>query len=248
MFKESKIVKRLLENNQKNPQKLYDEENSRKLSDPDEKIMNEAFNQICEMWNKDEKTRGFIKYLIRSFSPRQPMNKILSFSAEAKEGNLNRCCITHKRLAGIDEIADAWSKVGLEKMAADMQAYTEGRDRLQKKVYAKLKAAERAMPVEVRNATIGYYSDDEKCTKYLSGEAWCALMIFISQCLLNDEKEVNYIIRKKMLEAQREAGLLEPKEEKPKLPKPKKAAAKIEDEIDPAVAAKLLALKKSLKS
>lgn len=243
MFKESETVKSLLQRNQKTPLKLY-EESSRKLSEPDEKVVNEAFNQICEMWNKDEKTRGFIKYLIRSFSPRQPYNKILSFSAEAKEGNLNRCCLTHKRLAGIDEIADAWSKVGLDKMAADLQAYTEGRDRLQKKVYAKLKAAERAMPVEVRNATIGYYSSDEKCTKFLSGEAWFALMTFIEECLLNDEKEVSYIIRKKMEAA---LNIQKPAEEKPKLPKAKKATAKIEDEIDPEVAKKLLAFKKTLK-
>ena len=83
-MKTSKLVEQLLERNKKTPIQIYAPgQKEKKLCEPDEKLTNDAYNKICELWNKDEKSRGFIKYLIRSYFPIQPMNKIFSFSGDA---------------------------------------------------------------------------------------------------------------------------------------------------------------------
>ena len=246
-FKRSELVDALLKRNRETPIKVYEGE-YRKLTEPEEGRVNEAYNKICEMWNKDEKSRGFVKFLIKSFTPRNPLNKILNFSEEELKEGKNRCCILYTRLAGVGDIADHWSKVGLDKMAARLEAHAEGRDRITKEARKRIKEAERNMPVEVKNATIAYFSDNDKCDKYLSGEAWYALMEFIEDCLFGDEKEVQFLINRKLVEKAQESIPSEKKLNKDQVNKVAGTMTyRVSDFIDEETAKKLQAIKKELK-
>lgn len=196
-FKKSEIVERLkTQYTEENPMKLYTEEEPRRVGQPDEKLTTKAYIQICEMWNNNEKSRGFIKYLIHNFLPIDNLSKMLSYSEEEVEQGLNRCCILRIKLGDIGEMVDYFAKVGMERLQANAKAYTEGRDKISKEDWQKIKEIMRQTPVEIKNGTVGYISKDEK--KYLSGEALVALNIFVDDCLIRSEKEITFLIRKKM--------------------------------------------------
>ena len=94
-------------------------------------------------------------------------------------------------------MVDYFAKVGVERLQATAKAYVEGRDQISKESWQKIKEIMRETPVEIKNGTVGYVSKDEK--KYLSGEALVALKLFVEDCLIRNEKEVNFLIRKLML-------------------------------------------------
>ena len=197
-FKKSEVVEVLrTQYTEDNPIKLYTKEEPRKVGQPDEKLTTKAYNQICDMWNNNEKSRGFIKYLIHNFLPIDNMSKMLSYSKEEVEQGLNRCCILRIKLGNIAEMVDYFAKVGVERLQATAKAYVEGRDQISKESWQKIKEIMRETPVEIKNGTVGYVSKDEK--KYLSGEALVALKLFVEDCLIRNEKEVNFLIRKLML-------------------------------------------------
>ena len=201
----SKLVEQLLERNKKTPLQIYEAgQTQKRIGEPDEKLTNDAYNKICELWNKDEKSRGFIKFLIRSFIPKKPMNKILSSSGQ--DGSKVRCCVLGIKLAGIKEITDAWTPVTLLRTAESVSMQAEGRDKVSREYLKKEKKLLQDMPVEVRNSTIGYYSDKENCDKYLSGEAYIALLEFVEDCTFGDEEEiVNLLIQMKRAEERKNA-------------------------------------------
>ena len=152
------------------PLVLY-EGRERNPLEPREELVNRAYNKICEMWNRDEKARGFVKFLIRAFIPVNQSNKIL-------DGDV-RDCLLGIKVAGVKPIADAWGKIMLEGMTgkAREKAIREGT---------------KGLPAEVKFATFGYYSDDKKCDKYISGETYVALNEFV-QDMTYDEDEKNEV-------------------------------------------------------
>lgn len=173
---------------------LYTKESPRKWGDPDEVMVTKAYNQLCEMWNANEKSRGFVKYLIHNFLPINPMNKMLSYSEEEVNEGKNRCCILKIKLANITDIADYGVKVGMERMIGSAKAYEQGRTRLPKEEWEKIKKLQRETPIEVKTGTVGYVSNDEN--KYLSNAALVALQLFVNDCLFGGEKEVEFTINK----------------------------------------------------
>ena len=190
-MKTSELVNQLLERNKQEPLQLYEPgQTNKKLGEPDEKLTNEAYNKLCELWNKDEKSRGFVKFLIKAFLPKNPLNKILSFS-----GNPGRCCVLGIKLAGVKEISDLWAPVQLLRAGRTLEV-SAGKDSYKAAKEFKRKERElfQKMPVEVRNSTIGYFSDKDWCDKYLSGEAYTALLEFVEDCLWGEEEDVLYIL------------------------------------------------------
>ncbi len=198
----STLVEQLLERNKQTPLHIYEpDQKNKKLGEPDEKLTNDAYNRICELWNKDDKARGFIKYIISCYYPLNPMNKILSFPKDLKEAGKNRCCILGKTLAGVKDISDAWGPVIVLRVQEDTRAAAEGRKTPSKEFLKKQKEMLSKMPIEVRKSTLGYYSDKKGCEKYLSGEAFCALNEFIEDCLYGEEEEMCNLIKKIEYEA-----------------------------------------------
>lgn len=193
-MKISEIVEKLKEEVEKKPIKLY-EEGKRQLNDPDEGTVNKAIIKICELWNRDEKSRGFVKHLINSFIPIDPWNRISNFSEEDKRDGKNRCCVLGIKMAGIAEITEGIAAFSTLKMRLDAKAITENRTTRTKAEMKELKDAKMKMPVEVRNSTQAFMSDTS--SKLISNEALTGLKIFIEHCLLEGEKEINYIITRK---------------------------------------------------
>ena len=196
-MKTSEIVENLKTTFTEHPIVLYTEERERKLNDPDEAGFNKAFIKICELWNKDEKARGFVKHLIRNFYPVDPMTRRMGFTEEEIQNGKNRCCILNIKVAGITTIAEEATKYNMAKMQIDAQALTEKREKYTEKEMKKLKKLRMAMPVEVRNNTQAFMSDNSD--KILSGEAVYALDMFVKECIIRDEKEVFFIVNKKAI-------------------------------------------------
>jgi hypothetical protein len=183
---------------------LYSSDNPRKIGEPDEEMVTKAYNQYCEMWNANEKSRGFIKYLIHNFLPIKPENKMFSYSQEDIENGKNRCCILKIRLANISDIAEYASKVGMQRILGSAKAYEEGRTKLPKEQWEEIKRLRREAPIEVKTATIGYVSEDDN--KYLSNAALLALQMFVNDALFGGEKEIEFTIKKIMV-GQAQAGV-----------------------------------------
>lgn len=241
-MKTSKLVEQLLERNKQTPIQLYAPgQKEKKLCEPDEKLTNEAYNKICELWNKDEKSRGFIKYLIRSYFPIQPLNKILSFSGDASTTGKNRCCILNIKIAGIKEISDSWAPLALLQAGEDFKLAAEGKKKYSKEFMKKRYEILQEMPVEIRRSTIGYFSTYKGCEKYLSGEAYKALITFVEECMDNDEKEVISVLEQKRQEENRATSK---KEFKPERKEKKEKTYDFSQFVDEETLKKLQGLKK----
>lgn len=235
IMKISEIVKNIKETVEKTPLKLDENQGFGKLN---EDLVNKALVKLCEMWNKDDNSRRFVKHLIKSFVPIVATNKILVFSEEDINNGKNRCCILGIKLAGVTTIAEAITKWTMEKATIDAKALKENRKELHPWEVRKLEKIKRSFPIEVRNHTVAYFSPDSN--KLLAGETIGALNYFVSSCIVQGEKEVSYIIRQKMHP--------EVKENKPKKKKGfvQKGNYGIKDMVDEGTLSKLSALKKQL--
>ena len=194
-MKTSEFVEQLKEKYTETPLTLTYPEGKRTIMDPNEELTGKALIKICEMWNATDGSRNFLKHLIKNFLPINPMSKILTFSEEDIQNNLNRCCILGIKLASVKSITDYWSKFMTEKTAIDGKAMMEKRTELTEQEKRKLEKLKKAMPVEVRNATIAYMADGS--SKFMSAEALLALKLFVEECVMGDVKEVVYIINPK---------------------------------------------------
>lgn len=206
-MEKSQLVEDLLKRNMEEPLVLYSEEKKKGPFDPREDLVNKAYNKICEMWNRDEKARGFVKFLIRAFIPVNNQNKILSGDAHD--------CLLGIKIAGVQAIADAWGKIMLDGMTgkAREKAIREGT---------------KGLPPEIKFATFGYYSDDKKCDKYISGETYVALSEFVEDMRFDeDDNEVKDIIQQKLWAEKKKS--MPKREDKPKVVK-YQVASMIDDE------------------
>ena len=193
----SEVVEKLKERYKDTNIKLYTEEEPRKIGQPDEVLTTKAYKQICDMWNVNEKSRGFVKYLIQNFLPIDQFSKVFNYSEEDIKNDKNRCCILRIKLGNIGDMADYFAKVGMSRLRGAVKAQEEGRTRLPKKEYEEIKKLQRETPIEIKNGTVGYLSKDGE--KYLSGEALVALQLFVQEALLDGDKEIEFVIRKHML-------------------------------------------------
>ena len=175
----SETIKLIEEKYTKAPLKLVYEGGKRSVYDPDEKLTGKALLKFCELWNKDEKSRGFVKHLVRNFVPSNPQNRVLSFTEEDTKENKDRCCIIGIKLAGTQDIAFGMKKFVDEAARIDSVLEAEGRKERTKEEKKYLNGILQSLPVEIRNTTVAY--TNPKSNKTLSGEAVAALEVFVKE-------------------------------------------------------------------
>lgn len=184
----SETTKLIEEKYTKAPLKLVYEGGKRSVYDPDEKLTGKALLKICELWNKDEKSRSFVKHLVRNFVPSNPQNRVLTFTEEDTKENKDRCCIIGIKLAGVEDIAFKMKKFVDEAARIDAQLEKEGRKERTKEEKKYLNGILQTLPVEIRNTTVAYVSP--KSNKTLSGEAVEALGVFVKEMLEAGDEEM----------------------------------------------------------
>lgn len=208
----SELVQKLKEQNEKTPIKLYTKDHPQKLGQPNEDQINKAYQKICELWNKTDGSREFVKHLIRGFLPINTGTLVASFTEEQVKNNINRCCILNIRVAGANNIIKSHDEVKAEEALVDKAMTETGRKERTKEEKKRINKLLNKMPIEVRTGTTAYCSATSE--KLLSNAAEWALSLFVSDCIRGEEKEkdIAWIIRAKTRE---EAGL-PAKEKKPK--------------------------------
>lgn len=140
-------------------------------------LMNKAFIKICQLWNKDIKSRNFIKHLILNFIPVNEWNKILNFPEKDLKENKNHCCILNIKLIGIRKLSE---ELAIFKMK-------------QLRITAEFDDVKK-LPAEIKFKYYAYSGN--KSDKYLSKYAIAALNNFINECIICDEKEINFLLNK----------------------------------------------------
>ena len=184
----SETTKLIEEKYTKTPLKLVYEGGKRNVYDPDERLTGSAILKYCELWNKDDKSRGFVKHLVRNFLPVNPQKRVITFTKEDTENNKDRCCILGIKLAGVEDIAFGMKKFVDEAARIDAQMEAEGRKERTKDEVKYLNGILATLPVEIRNTTVAYVSS--KSDKVLSGEAVTALDIFSKELVEGGDEEM----------------------------------------------------------
>ena len=110
-MEKNQLVDDLLKRNMEEPIILYSN-GGRGIMEPREDLVNKAYNRICEMWNRDEKARGFVKFLIRAFIPANDKNKIFT-------GDNVRDCLLGIKVAGVKEIFETWGKIKIDGLTGE---------------------------------------------------------------------------------------------------------------------------------
>lgn len=147
------------------------------------KLLNKALLRICDLWNKDDKSRRFVKHLIGNFLPINEFNKILNFSEEDIKNGLDRDCILGIKLTGICSVSkELVSHILGEILSSSDTAIKDKKDEL---------------PIELRNVLFAFFSVNSN--KYLCRESVNALFIFTEHALLNGEKEIEFLVNKKRI-------------------------------------------------
>lgn len=234
----SELVQKLKEQNEKTPIKLYTEEHPQKLGQPNEDQVNKAYQKICELWNKTDGSREFVKHLIRGFLPIKDGTLVASFTEDQVKNNINRCCILNIRVAGANDIIKSHDEVKKEEAEIEKILKEQGRKDRTKEEKKRVNKLLNKMSIEVRTGTTAYCSATSE--KFLSNAAEWALSLFVSNCISGKEKEkdIAWIIRAKTRE---DAGL-PPREKKPKQ-KPIKSTYGMGHFLDDETVSKLTRLK-----
>lgn len=166
----------------KNPERFYNinKQNVRK-----------ALKNICQLYNKDNKSRNFVKHIIGAFYPINSWNKVIDFSDNDKKAKKNKCALTGFYVCGLKEIADLGAKLLLPRAKFEV-AETEEQKKQAEKEFNKIM---NSFSAAAKNRTFAYMSD--KSDKYLSNDAIIALQIFVEQCIFQDVKDIIFVLNKK---------------------------------------------------
>lgn len=162
----------------------------------DKNIVKHAFIRICDTWNKDEKARKFLKHLIAAYINISQFNRIFNFSEEQISENKNICAIMNFKLAGIQDIAREYSKFIIDKAKIEVAHTTEEKQKAINEYNEKINN----LPSEIRLKRIAY-SNTEKSNKFLSQEAYIALIkLFVPEMILGDNEMSKFItlLRRKL--------------------------------------------------
>ena len=163
-----------------------------KFYESDPELIQKAYLKILEMWNKNDKSRSFIKHLIASFLPYDNFMRMMNLGKSDV-----KCAILGLPLLGIGEISKGFSHFSTEKMIIDAHAMSEERNEYTKEELEKLDTLKKEMPDAVKNSWIAIHS--ESSDKYLMVEANLALLNFTEQMILLDVPEFNFLLKKMRL-------------------------------------------------
>ena len=153
-------------------------------------LMNKAFIKICQLWNKDIKSRNFIKHLILNFIPVNEWNKILNFPEKDLKENKNHCCILNIKLIGIRKLSE---ELAIFKMK-QLRITAEFDDVKKQKLIDEYNSEIKKLPVEIKFKYYAYSGN--KSDKYLSKYAITALNNFVNDCIICGEKEIHFLVNK----------------------------------------------------
>lgn len=165
--------------------------NPERFCDINKQNVRKAFRSLCQLYNKDDKSRNFVKHIVGAFYPANPWNKIIGFTETDKEAKKNKCALTGLWVCGLKEIADLSAKLILP--CAKFECATTEEEKNQAiKEFNEIKDS---FSAAAKNRTFAYMSD--KSNKYLSNDAIIALQIFVEQCIFQDVKDIIFVLNKK---------------------------------------------------
>ena len=121
--KKPKLVKRSEQENFKieriHPEELNLSIERKQIWDPTAEGINAAYGKYVKLWNKDQKSRNFVKHLVANFLPINQFARALNLPADTK------CAILGFELAGISEIAEVHGRLGVKRMVVSSTNYLE---------------------------------------------------------------------------------------------------------------------------
>lgn len=159
--------------------------------DPNPKLIEKAYRNVCELWVKDNKSKNFLKHLISGFLPYEPFMKLFS----KPDNEVLKCAILGINLTGIKNISEAVASIGMKKMFIEAHCCGENRD-ISPEEIKELMDARAELSIEVRESSFANMSDTSD--KILSMEAIIALEYLIKKLLFMDEytEEISAILLK----------------------------------------------------
>lgn len=182
----------------------FEDKPKKALWDPDFKQIDEAYKKIIELWNKDQKSRNFIKHLIAAFLPYEPFHRLANVS------NKDRivCAILNKKLTGIGNVAHHYGEVNVQHLFRNVHQYLANAENLSvaemekdlnagkdiSDIEIKIAALMEKMPEEVRSIQVGVMSDTSD--KYMMVESIMALLGFAQNLIMAGNKELNFLMKK----------------------------------------------------
>lgn len=189
-FKQSDIISNL----ESRAKDYLESDEIKNITDIEEKhskdLITKAYIKICQLWNKDSKSRNFIKHLILNFIPINEWNKILNFPESELKENKNHCCILNIKLIGIRKLSEELAEFKIKQMYITAETDNDKKQKLIDEYNSEIKK----LPTEIKFKDYAYFGN--KSDKYLSKYALIALKNFISETLLSDEKEINFLLNK----------------------------------------------------
>lgn len=180
-------------------------ENDSFATDP--KLCERAFNKLCELWNKNPKSRNFVTHLCAAFTPYNSFNKVLMFDCEKKlnfdaetieypkDFHAEECAILGIKVAGLRRIASEKTKLTFKRLSIEMESSADTLSESQK---TRIHQLFKELPIEVRTNSFAYFSD--KSDKHISSAAMTALLRFIQEMILRDCPELRYAINKNRIQ------------------------------------------------
>lgn len=159
---------------------------------PEPKDIQKAYDKLLVMWNKDQKSRNFVKHLVIAFLPLNTFNKVGSIPTDKK---IN-CAILGYELAGLLDISKGLAKIGMDKVFVDAKAHIENDGKYTKEQQNQLKKIRNSVPIQIRKAMFAYLSDSSD--KYLCNASVVALHFFAESMMLHfDDDEIRFSLNKK---------------------------------------------------
>jgi len=183
-----------------------------KIWETDPKIVQLAYDKIIVLWNKDQKSRNFLKHLIAAFLPYDPMSRMMNLG-----GKDIFCAITNLKMTGIREVSEHYGVLSVKNLMLNANRIVTGENPTSeseekiKEISAEIKSKISDMPESVREVRIAVGSDNSD--KMLIVETIMALLHFSQNLILQGNKELNFLLKKSMLNRFQEEKQ-QPEEEK----------------------------------
>jgi hypothetical protein len=158
--------------------------------EPSREFIIRSLNIIKELWNKNNKSRNFIKHLISNFIPINYFNKVSKFETTLDgKINIKKCAILGFKLVSINELI-----LTLKELDPLIKEIKESGDNSR---LSEIDEFISKQPIEIKEYSIAYYSPNTD--KYLSIHALNALNYFTEQGLLIADKDILFTTTKMRL-------------------------------------------------
>lgn len=163
-----------------------------KLWDPNPKYIQESFMKIVSMWNKDQKSRNFVKHLIAGFLPVDYWCRMSYCKPEDEEKVV--CAISGFKLTGLKNVADGIAPISTKRLFLVAHMQVENRTELTDTESEEFDLLLSQLSLPIKNGQVAFMSDSSD--KFLSQESVLALLEFVQFGLLRDNKEFTFLVIK----------------------------------------------------